>query len=71
LYVKKGPDTGAQVSLIRKPVADECGLKGKSITIARVGGKEEELVTKVYEIPIPSFEDKATYVIIVEERRSC
>ena len=59
-------DTGAQVSLIRKPVAEEMGLKGKDVTmtIAKVGGEEEEeLVTKVYEVRIRSLENKATHVI--------
>ena len=58
-------DTGAQVSLIRKPVAEELGLKGKDVTmtIAKVGGEEEELVTKVYEVRICSLENRATHVI--------
>ena len=57
--------TGAQVSLIRKPVAEELGLKGKDVTmtIAKVGGEEEELVTKVYEVRICSLENRATHVI--------
>ena len=58
-------DTGAQVSLIRKPIAEELGLKGKDVTmtIAKVGGEEEELVTNVYEVRIRSLENRATHVI--------
>ena len=39
-------DSGAQVSLIKLSVAEELGLKGKevTITIAKVGGEEEEAI---------------------------
>ena len=58
-------DTGAQVSLIRASVAEELGIKGKdaTITIAKVGGEEEQLATKVYEVRIRSLENRATHVI--------
>ena len=49
-------DSGAQVSLIKLSVADELGLKGKkvTITIAKVGGEEEELITKLFRVRIRS-----------------
>ena len=47
-------DSGAQVSLIKLSVSDELGLKGKevTITIAKVGGEEEELITKLFRVRI-------------------
>jgi predicted aspartyl protease len=58
-------DTGAQVSLVRTCIAEELGLKGKDITmtIGKVGGEEEQLDTKVYEVRIRSLENRATHVI--------
>ena len=49
-------DSGAQVSLIKLPVAEDLGLKGKkvTITIAKVGGEEEELTTKLFHVRIRS-----------------
>ena len=49
-------DSGAQVSLIKLSVADELGLMGKkvTITIAKVGGEEEELMTKLFCVRIRS-----------------
>ena len=50
-------DSGAQVSLIKLSVADELGLKGKkvTITIAKVGGEEEELLaTRLFRVRIRS-----------------
>ena len=49
-------DSGAQVSLIKFSVADELGLMGKqvTITIAKVGGEEEELITKLFSVRIRS-----------------
>ena len=43
-------DTGAQISLIRTSVAEELGIKGKTITItmAKVRGEENEMATKMY-----------------------
>ena len=49
-------DSGAQVSLIKLSVAEELGLKGKevTITIPKVGGEEEELITKLFHVRIQS-----------------
>ena len=49
-------DSGAQVSLIKFSVADELGLTGKkvTITIAKVGREEEELITKLFRVRIRS-----------------
>ena len=49
-------DSGAQVSLIKLSVAEELGLKGKegTITVAKVGGEEEELITKLFRVRIQS-----------------
>ena len=47
-------DSGAQVSIVRQELADSLKLKGQSIsmTIAKVGGAEEVMNTKLYEVPI-------------------
>ena len=60
-------DTGAQVSLIRTSTAKELGLKGTNvtITIAKVGGEEEQLDTKVYEVRIRSLENRSAHVVKV------
>ena len=49
-------DSGAQVRKIKLSVAEELGLKGKkvTITIAKVGGEEEELTTKLFRVRIRS-----------------
>ena len=49
-------DSGAQVSLIKLSVADELGLTGKkvTITIAKVGREEEELIMKLFRVRIRS-----------------
>ena len=41
------------------------GLKGKdiSITIKKVGGEEEVLATKVYQVPITSLESGAKFTV--------
>ena len=58
-------DSGAQISLIRSCVAEDLKLKGKSIvvTITKVGGQEEELSTKIYQVRIRSLEDRSAHVI--------
>ena len=58
-------DSGAQISLIRLPLADDLRLKGKDavVTITKVGGEEEELRTKVFRVRIRSLEDSSTHTI--------
>ena len=58
-------DSGAQVSLIRQETADSLGLRGKetSVTITKVGGQEEEINTKVYNVPISAIDDRRTYSV--------
>ena len=58
-------DSGAQISLIRSSVAEDLKLKGKDIvvTITKVGGQEEELSTKNYQVRIRSLEDRSAHVI--------
>ena len=53
-------DSGAQVSLIRLSLAEQLGLKGKDVTItlAKVGGEEEELTTKLFRVRIRSLADR-------------
>ena len=49
-------DSGAQVILIRLSLAEELGLKGKdaTITLAKVGGEEDEWTTKLFRVRIRS-----------------
>lgn len=58
-------DSGAQISLIRSSVAEALKFKGKHvvITITKVGGQEEELSTKSYQVRIRSLEDRSAHVI--------
>lgn len=58
-------DSGVQVSLIRQETADSLGLKGKdiSVTITKVGGQEEEINTKVYNVSVSAIYDRRTYSI--------
>ncbi|XP_028399264.1 uncharacterized protein LOC114522722 [Dendronephthya gigantea] len=58
-------DTGAQISLIRTSVAEELGLKGKSVTVtmAKVGGEENEMSTKMYRFQIRSLENQSIHTI--------
>ncbi|CAB3997944.1 PREDICTED: uncharacterized protein LOC107337338 [Paramuricea clavata] len=58
-------DSGAQISLICTRTAKNLDLKGKdvSITIRKVGGEEEVLATKVYQVPITSLESGAKFTV--------
>ncbi|CAB4023498.1 hypothetical protein AWC38_SpisGene15810, partial [Paramuricea clavata] len=58
-------DSGAQISLICTSTAKNLDLKGKdvSITIRKVGGEEEVLATKVYQVPIASLESGAKFTV--------
>ena len=58
-------DTGAQISLIRTAVAEELHIKGKTVTItmAKVGGEENEMVTKMYRFRIRSLENQSIHTI--------
>ena len=49
-------DSGAQLSLIRQETAETLGLEGDkiSITLTKVGGEEEEIMTKVYKVQVSS-----------------
>jgi hypothetical protein len=49
-------DPGAQISLIRTDVAQRLKLTGKDVTITMtiVGGQQEEINTKLYNVPIRS-----------------
>ena len=60
-------DSGAQISLIRSSVAKDLKLKGRDIviTITKVGGQEEELSMKIYQVRIRSLEDCSAHVIQV------
>ena len=56
-------DSGAH-SLIRQETADSLALKEKEIsaTITKVGG-QEEINTKVYNVPISAIDDRRTYSV--------
>ena len=58
-------DSGAQINHIRQETSDCLGLKGKkiSVTITKVGGQEEEIRTKVYNVPISGIDDRRTYSV--------
>ena len=58
-------DSGAQISLIRLETATSLGLEGKSvsITITKVGGEEEEMITKVFNVQVTSLDNKKTFPV--------
>ena len=58
-------DSGAQISLKHLWVAEELHLKGTDVTImiAKVGGKEEEMTTKIFRFHVRSLENKASYSV--------
>ncbi|XP_072178137.1 uncharacterized protein [Diadema setosum] len=56
-------DSGAQISLVRRSVAENLGLKGKpiSINITKVGCVTEEVQTKIYRLRLRSLDDNRVY----------
>jgi len=58
-------DSGAQKSLIRLETATSLRLEGKSvsITITKVGGEEEEMITKVFNVQVTSLDNKKTFPV--------
>ena len=56
-------DSGAQISLVRNDVAQRLRLDRKdvAITMTTVGGREEELKTKMYEVLIRSKENNSLF----------
>ena len=58
-------DSGAQISLIRSSLAEDLKLRGKSVvvTITKVGGEEEELMTMMYRVQLRSLENRSAHVI--------
>ena len=58
-------NSGALVSHIRQETADYLGFRGKkiSVIITKVGGQEEEIKTKVYNVPISAIDDRRTYSV--------
>ena len=58
-------DTGAQVSLILQSTAKALGLKGKdaTVTITKVGGENETLRTKVYNVQLSSVDNRKRFII--------
>ena len=60
-------DSGAQIRLIRLSLTAELRLKGKdvTITIAKVGGEEEEILTKIFRVRVRSLKNKACHPVTV------
>jgi hypothetical protein len=58
-------DSGAQISMVRKDLAEEMGLEGRQskIVITKVGGTEEELDTKIYKVPVSTHDGKRVQVV--------
>ena len=58
-------DSGAKISLIQRETADTLRLNGRDITvnIVKVGGDEEEIQTKIYEVAVSGMNDSKKYVI--------
>ena len=58
-------DSGAQISLIRLETAENLGLEGEnvSITTTKVGGEEEDMVTRAYKVQVTSLENRKTFSI--------
>ena len=57
--------SGAQISLIQRETADSLRLNGRDITvnIVKVGGDDEEIQTKIYEVAVSGMNDSKKYVI--------
>ena len=58
-------DSGVQVSLIRQETAETLGLKGKdvSITITKVGGEDEAMKTKEYNVQLTSIDNNKRFTV--------
>ena len=58
-------DSGARISLVRDGVARRLKLEGKDVTVTMttIGGQEEELKTKMYEVPIRSKENNCLFSV--------
>ncbi|XP_068747415.1 uncharacterized protein [Montipora capricornis] len=58
-------DSGAQVSLIRQETAETLGLKGKdvSITITKVGGEDEAMKTKEYNVQLTCIHNNKRFTV--------
>ena len=58
-------DSGAQVSLIRQETAETLGLKGKdvSITITKVGGEDETMKTKEYNVHLTCIDNNKRFTV--------
>ena len=58
-------DSGAQVSLIRQETAETLGLKGKdvSITITKVGGEDETMKTKEYNVQLTCIDNNKRFTV--------
>ena len=58
-------DSGAQISLIRQDTAETLGLKGKdvSITITKVGGEDETMKTKEYNVQLTCIDSNKRFTI--------
>ena len=58
-------DSGAQVSLIRQGTAETLGLKGKdvSITITKVGGEDETIKTKEYNVQLTCIDNNKRFTV--------
>ena len=57
--------SGAQISMVRKYLAEEIRLEVRQskIVITKVGGTEEELDTKIYKVPVSTHDGKRIQVV--------
>ena len=58
-------DSGAQISMVRKDLVEEMRLEGRpsKIVITKVGGTEEELDTKIYKVPVSTYDGKRVQIV--------